>query len=97
MKPVDNKQKKSATRFYAVQALFQMEASDIDADAVRDQFFDHRFGVEEDGLEWLEGNTLTSSAPMISLHYLSGLQIGICSFQSVPSYSSSLTSSLLPI
>jgi len=57
MKPVDNKQKKSATRFYAVQALFQMEASDIDADAVRDQFFDHRFGAEEDGLEWLEGKT----------------------------------------
>ena len=57
MKPADNRQKKSATRLYAVQALFQMEASDVDADAVRDQFLSYRFGAEEDGLEWFDGKT----------------------------------------
>lgn len=57
MKPADNRQKKSATRLYAVQALFQMEASDVDADAVRDQFLNYRFGAEEDGLEWFDGKT----------------------------------------
>ncbi len=55
MKPADNRQKKSATRLYAVQALFQMEASDTNANTVRDQFLSHRFGMKEDGLEWLEG------------------------------------------
>ena len=57
MKPADNRQKKSATRLYAVQALFQMEASDVDADAVRDQFLNYRFGAEEDCLEWFDGKT----------------------------------------
>lgn len=57
MKPADNRQKKSATRLYAVQALFQMEASDVGADAVRDQFLNHRFGAEEDGVEWFDGKT----------------------------------------
>ena len=57
MKPADNRQKKSATRLYAVQALFQMEASDTDADTVRNQFLNHRFGAEVDGVEWFDGKT----------------------------------------
>ncbi|MEJ6707899.1 MAG: transcription antitermination factor NusB [Amylibacter sp.] len=57
MKPADNRQKKSATRLYAVQALFQMEASDTDAEAVQAQFLEHRFGAEVDGVEWFDGKT----------------------------------------
>jgi transcription antitermination protein NusB len=57
MKPADNRQKKSATRLYAVQALFQMEASDTDAEAVQEQFLEHRFGAEVDGVEWYDGKT----------------------------------------
>lgn len=56
MKPVDRRQVKSATRLYVVQALFQMEASDTDADTVSQEFRDHRFGIEEDGVEWIDGN-----------------------------------------
>ncbi|MBZ0128180.1 MAG: transcription antitermination factor NusB [Rhodobacteraceae bacterium] len=47
---------KSASRLYAVQALFQMEAADEDLDEVRRQFEGHRFGAIEDGTEWAEGN-----------------------------------------
>ncbi len=57
MKPADNRQKKSATRLYAVQALFQMEASDTDAEVVQAQFLEHRFGAEVDGVEWFDGKT----------------------------------------
>ena len=53
----DKRQKKSAARLYAVQALFQMEHSDQSFDAVRKEFEDHRFGAEYDGLELAEGNT----------------------------------------
>lgn len=56
MKPVDRRQVKSATRLYVVQALFQMEASDADADTVAKEFRDHRFGAEVDGVEWIDGN-----------------------------------------
>ncbi|RKF14833.1 transcription antitermination factor NusB [Roseovarius spongiae] len=39
---------RSAARLYAVQALFQMEHSDHDADSVYAEFLDHRFGAELD-------------------------------------------------
>ena len=50
------KQMKSASRLYAVQALFQMEASDQGMNEVRDQFVDHRFGAILEGEEYAEGN-----------------------------------------
>lgn len=51
-----SRQKKSAARLYAVQALFQMEASDQSADKIAREFEDHRFGATYDGNEMAEGN-----------------------------------------
>lgn len=51
-----SRQEKSAARLYAVQALFQMEASGDSADRVQQQFEDHRFGAEFDGDTLAEGN-----------------------------------------
>jgi N utilization substance protein B len=49
---------KSAARLYAVQALYQMEQSGQDADAVRREFLDFRFGAEvEEGIDMAEGDT----------------------------------------
>ncbi|AUH34751.1 transcription antitermination factor NusB [Paracoccus tegillarcae] len=39
----------AAARLYAVQALFQMEASGQSADRVQQEFQDHRIGAEYDG------------------------------------------------
>jgi len=50
------RQEKSAARLYAVQALFQMEASGHDADRVQQEFEEHRFGAEFDGDTLAEGN-----------------------------------------
>jgi len=50
------KQMKSASRLFAVQALFQMEASDQGYDDVREQFVNHRFGATMEGDEYAEGN-----------------------------------------
>jgi len=50
------RQKKSASRLYAVQALFQMEASGTAMDTVRDEFIEHRFGVEMDGVTWIDAH-----------------------------------------
>lgn len=50
------RQKKSAARLYAVQALFQMEQSGQSADAVVQEFLDHRFGATYEGDEMAEGN-----------------------------------------
>ncbi len=50
---------KSAARFYAVQALFQMEYSGQTAEAVMREFEDHRFGATYDGAEMIEGNVDT--------------------------------------
>lgn len=50
------RQKKSAARLYAVQALFQMEAIGQAADKVQREFEDHRFGAEMDGDTLAEGN-----------------------------------------
>jgi len=56
MKGPDKRQMKSAARLYAVQALFQMEASGQTADAVRREFEDFRFGAEYDGAAMAEAN-----------------------------------------
>jgi N utilization substance protein B len=51
------KQRRSAARLYAVQALFQMEASGQTTVAVEKEFEDYRFGeVTEDGEEMAEGD-----------------------------------------
>jgi len=47
---------KSAARFYAVQALFQLEASEQTVDAVMREFEDHRFGAAYDEGEMVEGD-----------------------------------------
>ena len=50
---------KSAARFYAVQALFQMEAAGQMVDKVIREFEDHRFGAVYDGDEMAEGDVDT--------------------------------------
>ena len=50
------RQMKSAARLYAVQALFQMEASGQTVESVREEFETHRFGAEYDGVELAEGD-----------------------------------------
>lgn len=50
---------KSASRLYAVQALFQMEHSSQTIDAVREEFEDHRFGAVYEGEEMVEGDVDT--------------------------------------
>lgn len=47
---------RSASRLYAVQALFQMEQSGQAHDRVRREFLDHRFGATIDGEELLDGD-----------------------------------------
>ena len=47
---------KSASRLYAVQALFQMEAASQTVDAVVGEFEDHRFGEILDENEMQEGD-----------------------------------------
>ncbi|MEM0978340.1 MAG: transcription antitermination factor NusB [Pseudomonadota bacterium] len=56
MTPSDSKLR-SAARYFAVQALFQMEASSQALETVREQFWTHRFGeVFEDEGEMSEAN-----------------------------------------
>lgn len=58
-KPMDNlsgnqkRKMRSASRYYAVQALFQMEHSEQSIDKVRNEFIEHRFGehVDDEQLE----------------------------------------------
>lgn len=47
---------RSAARFYAVQALFQMETSAQSADSVVREFADHRFGERFDDYEMVEAD-----------------------------------------
>ena len=56
MKPPSKRQMKSAARLYAVQALFQMEASGQTVDKVRLEFETFRFGAEHDLGELVEGD-----------------------------------------
>jgi len=53
------RQMKSASRLYAVQALFQMEAASQTVDQVMREFEDHRFGAVYDGDEMQEGDVAT--------------------------------------
>lgn len=48
--------RKTAARLYAVQALFQMEASGESADKVIEEFLSHRIGAEDEGLHWAEAH-----------------------------------------
>jgi N utilization substance protein B len=52
----ERRQMRSAARLYAVQALFQMEASGQTLDAVRQEFETHRFGAIYEGEEMAEGD-----------------------------------------
>jgi N utilization substance protein B len=52
----DKKQMKSAARLYAVQALFQMEASGQTVEGICREFETHRFGATYDEGEFAEGN-----------------------------------------
>ncbi len=45
---------RSASRFYAVQALFQMEAADAGLETVLEEFETHRLGAEIDGTTYAE-------------------------------------------
>ncbi len=47
---------KSASRFYAVQALYQMEVSGQTTDSVIVEFLDHRFGAIYEDMEFVEGD-----------------------------------------
>ena len=53
----NKRQLRSAARFFAVQALFQMEASDTDLDQVVEEFETHRIGAEVDGEQYVEADT----------------------------------------
>lgn len=50
---------KSAARFYAVQALFQMEATGQTVEGIVREFEDHRFGEIIDDVELVEGDVDT--------------------------------------
>ena len=62
------RQMRSASRLYAVQALFQMEQSGQSVDKVAVEFLDHRFGLAQDeGEALVEGDvdlfrTITAEA-----------------------------------
>lgn len=68
MKSPEARQKRSAARFFAVQALFQMESSGQTVERVVREFDEYRFGEQfEDGTEMAEGDpghfrTLVSEA-----------------------------------
>lgn len=53
----EKRQKKSAARLYAVQALFQMEAAGQTVDKVRREFETHRFGAIYEDDVMVEGDT----------------------------------------
>jgi N utilization substance protein B len=56
MKSEEKKQRKSASRLYAVQALFQMETSGQTVEAVTREFETHRFGATYEEGEFAEGD-----------------------------------------
>jgi N utilization substance protein B len=60
----DRRQRKSAARFYAVQALFQMEATGQSVDSILGEFETHRFGAVYDGDEMAEGDVDTFRSVM---------------------------------
>ncbi len=52
----NKRQMKAAARLYAVQALFQMEATGQTVEAVRAEFETHRFGAVYEGDEMADGD-----------------------------------------
>ena len=52
----EKKRLRSAARFFATQALFQMEASDVGVESVRSEFESHRIGAEFDGDTYSEAD-----------------------------------------
>lgn len=56
MTAADTRALRGAARFYAVQALFQMEKSGQTVEAIRREFETHRIGVETDGRSWVEAD-----------------------------------------
>lgn len=52
----DRRALSSAARFYAVQALFQMEASGRSADKVQGEFRSFRIGIEDENGQYLEAD-----------------------------------------
>ena len=58
MKSDEKKRMKSAARLYAVQALFQMEASGQTVEAVTREFETHRFGAVYDDDEMADGDAV---------------------------------------
>ena len=52
----ERRQMRSAARLYAVQALFQMEASGQTVEAVAEEFETHRFGARYDEDELADGD-----------------------------------------
>lgn len=48
---------RSASRFFAVQALYQMEVSDQNVESVRREFEEHRFGEDFGEYDMAEGDT----------------------------------------
>jgi transcription antitermination protein NusB len=51
-----SREMRSAARFYAVQALFQMEKSGQTVEAIRKEFETHRIGAEIEGELWVEAD-----------------------------------------
>lgn len=47
---------RAAARFYAVQALFQMEKSGQTVESIRTEFETHRIGAEIEGDQWVEAD-----------------------------------------
>ena len=56
MKSDEKKQRKTASRLYAVQALFQMESSGQTVEQVTREFETHRFGATYEEGEFIEGD-----------------------------------------
>jgi N utilization substance protein B len=56
MKSDIKRRMRTAARLYAVQALFQMEQSGQSAEAVTEEFLEHRFGGLIDGEELSDGD-----------------------------------------
>ncbi len=52
----ERRARKAAARFYAVQALFQMEASDVPIGEITRQFETHRIGAETETETWVEAD-----------------------------------------
>lgn len=52
----DRRQLRTASRFYAVQALFQMEKSGQTVESVQHEFETHRIGAESEGEVWVEAD-----------------------------------------